>query len=175
VLAQPLAGLGEVDAALGAVNGAVASAGQGENGQLWYVSELLRIKGDALLRQTSNQAVQAAADCFARASEMAREQGALFWKLWVALSLARLLRAEGRSAWQFSSRFTTASPRGSRPPTSRRQRSFWTISDRRNLIPGTLRPVVVFLRCGSASVLPLEGRRGEACGIDDGAAHRRFR
>jgi predicted ATPase len=29
---------------------------------------------------------------------MAREQGALFWELRVALSLARLLRGQGRSA-----------------------------------------------------------------------------
>ena len=96
--AQARAGLGEVDAALGAVNEAVASAGQGENGQVWYVPELLRLKGEVLLRQTSKQAVRAAADCFARAAAMAREQGALFWELRVALSLARLLRAEGRSA-----------------------------------------------------------------------------
>jgi len=70
----------------------------GEDGQQWYVPELLRIKGEVLLSQTSNQAVQAAADCFARAAEMAREQGALFWELRVALSLARLLRGQGRSA-----------------------------------------------------------------------------
>jgi len=31
-------------------------------------------------------------------TEMAREQGALFWELRVALSLARLLRGQGRSA-----------------------------------------------------------------------------
>jgi predicted ATPase len=61
------------------------------------MSELLRIKGEVLLRQTSNQAIQAAEDCFAQAAEMAREQGALFWELRVALSLARLLRGQGRS------------------------------------------------------------------------------
>ena len=33
-----------------------------------------------------------------RVAEMAREQGALFWELRVALSLARLLRGQGRSA-----------------------------------------------------------------------------
>jgi predicted ATPase len=31
-------------------------------------------------------------------AEMAREQGALFWELRVALILARLLRGQGRSA-----------------------------------------------------------------------------
>jgi len=60
--------------------------------------ELLRIKGEVLLRQTSNQAVHAAADCFAQAAEVAREQGALFWELRIAISLARLLRGQGRSA-----------------------------------------------------------------------------
>jgi predicted ATPase/DNA-binding winged helix-turn-helix (wHTH) protein len=90
-LAQALAGLGQVDGALSAVNEAVASAGEGENGQVWYVPELLRIKGELLLRQTSNQTVQAASDCFAQAANIAREQGALFWELRAALCTARLL------------------------------------------------------------------------------------
>jgi predicted ATPase len=51
-----------------------------------------------LLRQTSNEAVRAAADYFAQAADMAREQDALFWELRVALSLARLLRVQDRSA-----------------------------------------------------------------------------
>lgn len=97
-LAQALAGLGQVDPALSAVNEAVTSAGQGENGQVWYVPELLRIKGDVLLRQAGNGSAAAAEDCFNQAREMAREQGALFWELRVALSLARLLRNQGRSA-----------------------------------------------------------------------------
>ena len=51
-----------------------------------------------LLRQAGDRSVVAAEDCFDQAGEMAREQGALFWELRVALSLARLLRGEGRSA-----------------------------------------------------------------------------
>jgi predicted ATPase/DNA-binding winged helix-turn-helix (wHTH) protein len=97
-LAQALTGLGRVDAALSAVNEAVASAGQGENGQVWYVPELLRVKGEVLLRQGADRSAAAAEDCFDQAAEMAREQGALFWELRVALSLARLLRGQGRSA-----------------------------------------------------------------------------
>jgi predicted ATPase len=96
--ALALAGLGRLDEAHDAVCKAIEAAGGREDGQQWYVPELLRIKGEVLLRQTSNQAVQAAADCFAQAAEMAREQGALFWELRVALSLARLLRGQGRSA-----------------------------------------------------------------------------
>ena len=70
---------------------AIEEAGRGrEDGEQWYVPELLRIKGEVLLTQTPNQALQAAADCFAQAAEMAREQGALFWELRAALSAARL-------------------------------------------------------------------------------------
>ena len=96
--ALALAGLGRLDEAHDAVCKAIEAAGGREEGQQWYVPELLRIKGEVLLRQTSNQPVQAAADCFAQAAEMAREQGALFWELRVALSRARLLHGQGRSA-----------------------------------------------------------------------------
>ena len=67
--ALALAGLGRLDEAHDAVCKAIEAAGGGEDGQQWYVPELLRIKGDVLLRQSSNQAVQAAADCFAQAAE----------------------------------------------------------------------------------------------------------
>jgi len=96
--ALALAGLGRLEEAHDAVCKAIEAAGGREDGEQWYVPELLRIKGDVLLRQTSNQACQAATDCFVQAAEMAREQGALFWELRVALSLARLLRGQGRSA-----------------------------------------------------------------------------
>jgi predicted ATPase len=51
-----------------------------------------------LLRQAGDGSAAAAEDCFDQAREMAREQGALFWELRVALSLARLLHGQGRSA-----------------------------------------------------------------------------
>jgi len=92
--ALALAGLGRLDEAHGAVCKAIEAAGEGKDDQQWYIPELLRIKGEVLLRQTSNQAVQAAADCFAQAAEMAREQGALFWELRAALSAARLRVSE---------------------------------------------------------------------------------
>src|SRR5262249_1176946 len=88
--ALALAGLGRPDEAHDAVRKAINAAGAGEDGQQWYVPELLRIKGEVLRRQTSDQAVQAAEVCFARAADMAREQGALFWELRAALSAARL-------------------------------------------------------------------------------------
>jgi predicted ATPase/DNA-binding winged helix-turn-helix (wHTH) protein len=83
-------GLGRLDEAHDAVTKAIEAAGGGEDGQQWYVPELLRIKGEVLLRQSSNQAVQAAEACLDQAAEMAREQRALFWELRVALSAARL-------------------------------------------------------------------------------------
>ena len=55
-LAAALAGLGQLGEALDAVNEAIGSAGQREGDQRWYVPELLRIKGEALLLQGSDQA-----------------------------------------------------------------------------------------------------------------------
>jgi predicted ATPase len=49
-----------------------------------------------LLQQAADASAQAAEKCFNQAAEMAREQGALSWKLRIALSLARLRVAQGR-------------------------------------------------------------------------------
>ena len=95
-LALACAGLGRLDEALGALEDAVASAGEGENGQVWYVPELLRIKGEVLLLQAPDGTGQAAEDCFIQADQMAREQDALFWELRIALSLARLRVSRNR-------------------------------------------------------------------------------
>jgi predicted ATPase/DNA-binding winged helix-turn-helix (wHTH) protein/Tfp pilus assembly protein PilF len=95
-LALAHAGLGRLDEALDALEDAVVTAGEGKDGQVWYVPELLRIKGEVLLRQAADQSALAAADCFNQAGEMAREQDALFWELRVALSLARLRMTQGR-------------------------------------------------------------------------------
>jgi predicted ATPase len=78
------------------VNDAVASAGEGEDGQRWYVPELLRIKGEVQLQQAADRSASSAEDCFDQAAEMAREQGALFWELRVALSRARLRVSQHR-------------------------------------------------------------------------------
>jgi tetratricopeptide (TPR) repeat protein len=122
-LAEALAGLGQPGEALDAVNEAIATAGQRAGGQRWYVPELLRIKGEMLLRQGSGQSMLAE-DCFDEAGETAREQGALFWELRVALSLARLRVTQNRQndARQilapvydrFTEGFTTADLRAAR-------------------------------------------------------------
>ena len=93
-LALGLAGTGRLDEALVALEDALAA--ERENGRGWFAPELLRIKGEVLLQQAADQSTPAAEDCFNQAAEMAREQGALFWELRVAVSVARLRVSQGR-------------------------------------------------------------------------------
>ena len=95
-LALGLAGTGRLDEALVALDDAMAADRKGADGRGWYAPELLRIKGEVLLQQAADQLVLAAEDCFTQAAQMAREQGALFWELRVALSIARLRVSQGR-------------------------------------------------------------------------------
>ncbi len=93
-LALGLAGSGRLDEALVALDDAMGADREGGHG--WYAPELLRINGEVLLQQATDQSTLAAEDCFDHAAQMAREQGALFWELRVALSLARLRVSQGR-------------------------------------------------------------------------------
>jgi predicted ATPase len=93
-LALGLAGTGRLDEALVALDDAVTA--EGEDGHGWYGPELLRIKGEVLLQQAADPSAVAAEDCFNQAAQTAREQGALFWELRVALSVARLRVSQGR-------------------------------------------------------------------------------
>jgi predicted ATPase len=95
-LALGLAGTGRLDEALVALDDAMAADRKGADGRGWYAPELLRIKGEVLLRQAADRSTLAAEDCFTQAAQMAREQGALFWELRVALSVARLRVSQGR-------------------------------------------------------------------------------
>ena len=88
ILAQGIAGLGQIGKALATVGQALARADRGA--ERWYVAELLRIKGELLIQEATAQSVSAAEDCFVGAIDVAREQGALFWELRAAMSLARL-------------------------------------------------------------------------------------
>ena len=56
----------------------------------WFVAELLRIKGELLLRETGGKSASDAERCFAASIGLARQQGALFWELRSSLDLARL-------------------------------------------------------------------------------------
>ena len=89
-LALGLAGTGRQAEALVALDDAMAVDREGADGHGWYGPELLRIKGEVLLQQAEDQSALAAEDCFNQAAQIAREQGALFWELRVALSVARL-------------------------------------------------------------------------------------
>jgi predicted ATPase len=95
-LALALARTGRLDEAFIAIDGAMAADRQGADGRGWYSPELLRIKGELLLQQAADLSAPAAEDCFNQAAQMAREQGALFWELRIALSVARLRESQGR-------------------------------------------------------------------------------
>jgi predicted ATPase len=94
-LALALAGMGQLNEAHDAVSSAIAAAGGREEGQQWYVPELLRIKADLLLRQPPDR-TRVVEQCLGQAATMAREQGALTWELRIAHSLARLRVTQGR-------------------------------------------------------------------------------
>ena len=92
-LAEGLAGLGHLEEAGSTLERAIAWAGN--NGEGWYQAELMRMKGELMLQSKTPLAIEAE-DCFRTANEIAREQGALFWELRIALSLARLRMTQGR-------------------------------------------------------------------------------
>ena len=62
----------------------------------WCVAELLRVKGELLLREGVSQAATAAEEHFLRSLDWARRQGALSWELRTSTSLARLQHDQGR-------------------------------------------------------------------------------
>jgi predicted ATPase/DNA-binding winged helix-turn-helix (wHTH) protein len=88
--------MGQVAQGLSAVEEALALTERTDEG--WVMAELLRIKGDLLLLQRAPGATLAAEDHFRQALDLARRQGALAWELRAAMSLARLLRDQDRSA-----------------------------------------------------------------------------
>ena len=95
-LAEGLAGLGRLSEAHATIEEAIERSNREE--ERWWLAELLRIKGELLLKEATAQPFPAAEDCFVGAIDLAREQGALFWELRAALSLTRLLRDQGRPA-----------------------------------------------------------------------------
>ena len=62
------------------------------------MSELLRVRGELLSLHGTPEAADATEACFREALDWATRQKALSWELRVAMSLARLLRDQGRSA-----------------------------------------------------------------------------
>ena len=72
------------------------------NGDIAYLPELLRIKGEVLLSvpHANNGASDAAEACFTQSLELSRRQGARAWELRTAVDLATL--------WADQSRLTEA-------------------------------------------------------------------
>jgi predicted ATPase/DNA-binding winged helix-turn-helix (wHTH) protein len=68
------------------------------NEERWCIAELLRIKGELILREGASQAATAAEEHFLRSLDWARQQGALSWELRTSTSLARLQHDQGRIA-----------------------------------------------------------------------------
>ena len=68
------------------------------NEERWCVAELLRIKGELILRESAPQAATAAEEHFLQSLDWARRQGALSWELRTSTSLARLQHDQGRTA-----------------------------------------------------------------------------
>jgi predicted ATPase/DNA-binding winged helix-turn-helix (wHTH) protein len=89
-LAEGLADTGQFQPALGVIDNNIAAVDR--NGDLFYMPELLRIKGAIL----AASGVAGADDCFLRSLEMARQQSALSWELRTAISLAQFRIGEDR-------------------------------------------------------------------------------
>jgi predicted ATPase/DNA-binding winged helix-turn-helix (wHTH) protein len=93
-LASYLGEAGEVAQGLGAVDEVLARCEARD--ERWYQAELLRIKGELLLHESAHRSVTAAEQHFQMALEVARSQGALFWELRAAISLAKLRADQDR-------------------------------------------------------------------------------
>jgi len=87
-MAEGLAGLGLIAEALSAVDKGLASADQG--GERFYYPELLRLKGELLLRQPRSQHGSDGERCLQAARRLVRRHGALALELRSVMSLTRL-------------------------------------------------------------------------------------
>jgi predicted ATPase len=79
---------------LAAANEGIAIADA--TGQVYYVAELNRLRGELLLLERGESAVAEAEVSFLRALEIARQQEARAWELRAAMSLARLAQQQGK-------------------------------------------------------------------------------
>ncbi|MBR1120944.1 winged helix-turn-helix domain-containing protein [Bradyrhizobium lablabi] len=95
-LAAGLGQAGQVGEGLGVVDDALARCEARE--ERWFVAELLRIKGELILREAGRSSASDAEECFMQSLELAQQQGALFWELRSSLNLARLRIDKDRMA-----------------------------------------------------------------------------
>jgi class 3 adenylate cyclase/predicted ATPase len=96
LLAEAYAKAGLRDAALRALDGALATARR--TGDHSYLAEVYRLQGEITLADGGAEALQEAEELFNLSLETARKQGALSWELRSATSLARLRREAGKRA-----------------------------------------------------------------------------
>lgn len=94
--AQALAKAGELERADACLAEALARSAENEEG--WFASELFRLAGEFALLANRPDAAGEAESRLMKALAIAREQEAVFWEIKVAVSLARLRQAQGRSA-----------------------------------------------------------------------------
>lgn len=93
-LASVLAAAGRIDEGVAEIDAALAYAEKSES--LWCMPELLRIKGELLVRRSDAKG-GAAEEWFVRSRDLARKQDALAWELRSAINLAQFWRTCGRA------------------------------------------------------------------------------
>jgi predicted ATPase/DNA-binding winged helix-turn-helix (wHTH) protein len=91
-LAEALMRVGRSDEAIAALDRGTAQSP--ERG--CFTPELLRLRGELMLLQTGQATAKPSEDLFRQALDVAHQQAALSWELRAAMSLARLLRNQGR-------------------------------------------------------------------------------
>ena len=95
-IADALGRDGKAAEGLSLVDEALARSERNED--RWCIAELLRIKGELVLREGAPRAAAAAEEHFFQSLDWARRQGALSWELRTSTSLARLQHDQGRTA-----------------------------------------------------------------------------
>jgi predicted ATPase len=91
---EGLMGDGMLDDALSAADAALAHCRAAN--EYWYVPELIRLRGEILLRKGHPASLAEAERDFRVGLDLARSQTALAWELRIAISLARLRREQGQ-------------------------------------------------------------------------------
>jgi len=96
LMAEALGHSGQVSQGLAVVEEAIERSER--NDERGMAADLLRVKGELVLLHGAQGAAATAEDHLQQALDWACRQGALSWELRAAMSLARLLRGQGRSA-----------------------------------------------------------------------------
>jgi predicted ATPase/DNA-binding winged helix-turn-helix (wHTH) protein len=95
-LAVAMGQIGEIEQALATIDGAIERAQRRE--EQWCLAELLRIKGELVLKEDPQDARDSASGFFRKALDLARERSVLSWELRGAISLARLQERQGAAS-----------------------------------------------------------------------------